>query len=68
MATINIDGIDYDIDTFSDDAKAQLASIQFVDAEIARTNALLAALQTSRIAYANALKELLPKDGEASKH
>jgi hypothetical protein len=35
----------------SDHAKAQLASIQFVDAGLQRVNALSPALQTERIAY-----------------
>ena len=30
MATLNIDNKEYDLDTLSDECKAQLASIQFV--------------------------------------
>ena len=60
MTTIKIDNIDYDTDKLSDEAKAQLASIQFCDQELARLQAQSAALQTARMAYANALKELLP--------
>jgi len=33
MTTISIDNKSCDLDTLSDEAKAQLASIQFVDAE-----------------------------------
>ena len=40
---------------WSDEAKAQLQAIQFVDQEMARTNLNLAALQTARIAYGRAL-------------
>ena len=61
MTTITIDDIAYDLDTLSADAKAQLLSIQFVDQELARLQALAAALQTARIAYAKALSEALPK-------
>ena len=61
MATIIIDNVDYDTDKLSDEAKAQLVSIQFVDQELARLNALAAAFQTARIAYSNALKDALPK-------
>ncbi len=61
MPNINIDGKDYDLDSLSSEAKAQLASIQFVDGELARLQAQAAALQTARIAYSNALKELLSK-------
>ena len=61
MANIKIDNVDYDTEKLSDDAKAQLQSLQFVDQELVRLNAQAAALQTARMAYANALKEALPK-------
>lgn len=60
MPNITIDNIDYDLDTLSDEAKAQLASLQFVDAEIQRLNNLIAILQTARIAYSKALQQALP--------
>ena len=60
MATITIDNQAYDTDTLSDDAKNQLASLQFVDAELQRLQAQAAVLQTARLAYANGLKAALP--------
>jgi cell division protein ZapA (FtsZ GTPase activity inhibitor) len=60
MTTITIDEQEYELDNLSDDAKAQLASIQFVDAEIARLQSQSAVLQTARVAYAAALKTSLP--------
>ncbi len=54
MPTIKIDNIDYDLDTLSDEAKAQLASIQFVDQELARLQA------TARLAYSKALQAAIP--------
>jgi len=60
MPNITIDNIDYDLDTLSDEAKAQLASLQFVDAELARLTAQSAVLQTARIAYSKALQASLP--------
>jgi len=60
MTTIKIDNIDYDTDKLSDEAKPQLASIQFCDQELARLQAQSAALQTARIAYAKALQASLP--------
>ena len=60
MAQITIDNKQYDLDNLSDDAKAQLASIQFVDSEIARLQAKAAALQTARLAYSKALQAALP--------
>ena len=59
MTTITIDGKEYALDTMSDEAKAQLASIQFVDAELARLQARAAALQTARTAYGNELNKHL---------
>ena len=60
MTTLNIDGKSYELDSLSSDAKAQLASLQFVDAELARLQAQAAALQTARNAYAKALTAALP--------
>ena len=34
MPNITIDNQDYDLDSLSDDAKGQLASLQFTDAEL----------------------------------
>jgi hypothetical protein len=60
MPTIKIDDKTYDVSTLTDEAKSQLASIQFVDSEIARLEANVAALRTARMAYSKALKEALP--------
>jgi len=60
MATIKIDNKEYDLDTLSDECKAQLASIQFVEKELARLQAQAAALQTAKGAYLQALKSSLP--------
>jgi hypothetical protein len=60
MPIIKIDGKDYDLDQLSNETKAQLASLQFVDAELARLQAQGAALQTARMAHAKALQAALP--------
>lgn len=60
MPTIKIDNVDYDLDSLSEDAKAQLQSIQFVDQELAKLQMQVAAMQTARNAYVNALKAALP--------
>ena len=39
MTTVNIDNVEYDTDKLSDDAKAQLVSLQFCDQELARLQA-----------------------------
>ena len=60
MTTIKIDNIDYDTDKLSDEAKAQLMSLQFCDQELQRLQAQAAAYQTARMAYAKALQAALP--------
>ena len=59
MSIIKIDDKDYDTETLSEEAKAQLAGIQFVDQELQRLNAQAAILQTARVAYAKALNDAL---------
>ena len=58
--TIKIANIDYDTANFSDEAKAQLVSLQFSDKELASLQAQAAAIQTARMAYAKALQAALP--------
>ena len=59
MPTIKIDDKEYDLDQLPDEAKAQLASLQFVDSELQRLNNQAAVLQTARASYAKALNEIL---------
>ena len=61
MATITIDGVEYDTDTLSEQAKATIASLQFVDAQMQQLRNELAIADTARIAYARALKGELEK-------
>ncbi len=56
MATLTINDKSYDIDKLPEEAKVQMLSLQFVDAELARLNATVAVFQTARIGYLNALK------------
>ena len=60
MPTIKIDNVGYDTDTLSNEAKAQLISMQFCDQELARLQAQAAAYQTARQAYVKALQAALP--------
>lgn len=60
-----IDDIEYNLSDLSNDAKAQLANIQFVDMKIQQLNNELAVADTARIGYTNALKtELVNLDSE----
>jgi hypothetical protein len=60
MPIIKIDNVDYDTDKLSDEAQAQLISLQFCDQELQRLQAQSAAYQTARMAYAKALQAALP--------
>ena len=59
MAKVTIDGKEYDSDSVSDNVKNQLGSLQFVESEIVRLQALLAVSKTAELAYSNALKKEL---------
>jgi hypothetical protein len=50
MPNITIDNQSYDLDTLPQATKDQLASLQFVDSELARLQAQAAVLQTARMA------------------
>jgi hypothetical protein len=63
MTTITIDNKQYELESLSDEVKSQLASIQFVDSELARLQAKAAAMQTARLAYSKALQAALPAIG-----
>ena len=63
MPTLKIDNKEYGLDTLSDECKAQLASIQFVEQELARLQAQIAVMQTAKSTYVQALKNSLPAVG-----
>lgn len=65
MTTIKIDNKEYELESLSDTAKANLVSLQFVEKEIQHLQAQLAAFQTARMAYGRALQEALPNVLEA---
>ena len=58
---ITIDDVEYNLNDLSDNAKAQLGNIQFVDAQLQQLNNELAVSDTARIGYTNALKSELAK-------
>ena len=60
MPTININGRQFDLDTLSNEAKAQLGMMQVVDIEIRRLEGQLAIHRTARNAYSKALSEAVP--------
>lgn len=62
MATLTIDGREYDTEQLSDAAKSQVTNLQLVDQKIAQLQQELAIMQTARNAYAQALQAELPKE------
>jgi len=60
MATITLDGKDYDTESFSEEAKASLISVQVTDQKINELQAQMAIYQTARTAYARELLSQLP--------
>ena len=61
-AKVTIDEKDYLIEDLSDDAKAQLGSLNVTDQKIANLQQEIGIMQTARNAYANALAAALPKN------
>jgi hypothetical protein len=62
MANITIDGVDYDSETFTKEALDQLGALQFVDSKITQLQSEIAALQTARNAYGQALAALISEE------
>ena len=62
MSDLTIDGVEYDSESLSDEAKAQIGSLQATEQKIAQTQQDLAILQTARNAYAAALKDILASE------
>ncbi len=57
---VTVNGVSYAVKTLSAEAQAQVANLQFVDAQIADLNSKLAVYQTARNAYQASLQQLLP--------
>ena len=62
MPKITVDNIEYNTEDLSDNGKAQLASLQFLEAQMQKLQNEIAVFQTAKIAYVNALKTEL-EDG-----
>ena len=59
MATVNIDGKEYNLDELSETAKELLNSLKFAQTEIQRTQAKLALFNTAASLYSSKLKSEL---------
>lgn len=61
MPKITVDGIEYNTEDLSDNGKAQLASLQFLEVQLKKIKSEIAVYQTARNLYAQALKAELEK-------
>lgn len=61
MATLKIDGKEYNLDEMSENARAQAGSLQVSNQKISQLQFDLAVFQTARLAYARDLAEKLPE-------
>ena len=61
MAKIMIDGIEYETDGLSDNGKAQLASLQFLEAQMHKLRNEIAVYSTAKNGYLATLKAELEK-------
>ncbi len=56
MPKITVDGVEYNSEDLSDNGKAQLASLQFLELQMNKLKSELAVYQTARNSYVTALK------------
>jgi hypothetical protein len=61
MPKITVDSIDYNTEDLTENGKAQLASLQFLEQQMIKLKSEIAVYQTARNAYAQALKAELGK-------
>ena len=59
MPKITVDGIEYNTEDLSENGKAQLASLQFLEAQMNKLNAEIAVYETARNTYISVLKSEL---------
>jgi len=64
MPKITVDGIEYNTEDLSDNGKAQLASLQFLEVQMNKLQNEIAVFQTAKAAYIAALKAELEKVSE----
>ncbi|PWK61321.1 DUF6447 family protein [Roseicyclus mahoneyensis] len=61
MPKITVDGLEYNTEDLTDNGKAQLASLQFLEVQMLKLKNEIAVYQTARASYALALKAELEK-------
>lgn len=63
MPKVNIDNKEYEFDDLSDNIKATLVSLNFVQSELKRLSAQEAVYKTAEVAYQKSLKTELDTQG-----
>ena len=61
MPKITVDGIEYNTEDLSENGKAQLASLQFLEVQMNKLQNEISVFQTAKAAYIAALKAELEK-------
>ena len=56
MPKITVDGVEYNTEDLSDNGKAQLASLQFLEVQMNKLQNEISVFQTAKAAYVAALK------------
>ena len=64
MPKIAVDGIEYNTEDLTDNGKAQLASLQFLEVQMTKLQNEIAVFQTAKTAYIAALKAELENSPE----
>ena len=59
MPKITVDGIEYNTEDLTENGKAQLASLQFLEAQMLKIKSEIAVYQTARNSYIATLKKEL---------
>jgi hypothetical protein len=59
MPKITVDDIEYNTEDLSENGKAQLASLQFLEVQMSKIKSEIAVYQTARISYSAALQTQL---------
>ena len=61
MPNITVDGIEYNTEDLTDNGKAQLASLQFLEVQMKKIKSEIAVYETAKNAYIQSLKAELEK-------
>jgi len=63
MPKITVDGVEYNTEDLTDNGKAQVASLQFLEVQMTKLRNEIAVYETAKRGYISALKAELEKAG-----